>query len=667
MASPELKVKVRADLSDFDSKLKKVSSRLRETGDQVNAIGKSITMKLTAPIGLAGGASIKLASDLEESLNKVDVAFGDSASEVTKFANTTLKNFGIARGSALEMTALFGDMSTAMGFTQGEASQMSMQLTGLAGDLASFKNISVERAQTALAGVFTGETEALKGLGIIVTETALEQEAMNQGITKSVKEMTQQEKIALRLSAVMSQSANAQGDFARTSGGAANQMRIFQEGLKQIGEQIGAIILPSFTKLVTFANALISRFSALSEEVKTKIVVIGGLTASIGPALIAMGSLMKVAGNLRPAMGQAVKGLKALRKVAMTTVAPILLKVAALGALVLVAKTIYDTFEPLQTFFTKLFNNIRDKVLSFVDKFAKAFTFIRDKIAEIFPKLVEGAETQLERFNNATEGKAGEFKDNFIENIQGAVDGAQGLFGAFVDSIGGFMDQAQANADSAGPIEIDVKPKVSGEQPEQAITSETRDDFLAGGDFQTAGPVDVASQEDINQARALEDRMASIQMVTGMARQAFTQFGQAVANSLTQAIMQGEKFGDVLKNLLKQLASQALQKFLTIALTGGAGGFLGKIGGGIFGEGGGLFGKIGGALFGGAKMAEGGVVPRGFPNDTYPALLTSGEMVVPKPHALPSMSGAVEVFGEFRVRGSDLVTAISNTNNRTLR
>jgi len=206
----------------------------------------------------------------------------------------------------------------------------------------------------------------------------------------------------------------------------------------------------------------------------------------------------------------------------------------------------------------------------------------------------------------------------------------------------------------------------------------------------TAGPVRVATQEEINQANALADRMRTIEMLTGMARQAFMQFGQAVANSLTQAIMQGKKFGDVLKNLLKQLASQALQKFLTIALTGGAGGFLGKIGGGIFGKKGGLFGKIGGALFGGAKMATGGIVPSGFPNDTYPAfgakmatggivpsgfpndtypaLLTSGEMVVPKPHPLPNVTGgAVEVFGEFRVRGSDLVTAISNTNNRTLR
>jgi hypothetical protein len=162
-------------------------------------------------------------------------------------------------------------------------------------------------------------------------------------------------------------------------------------------------------------------------------------------------------------------------------------------------------------------------------------------------------------------------------------------------------------------------------------------------------------------------QMEALHEITGMASQAFKMFGEAVANSLTQAIMQGKKFGDVLKNLLKQLASQALQKFLTIALTGGAGGAIGGLFGGLFGGGGGLFGKIGGALFG-QKMATGGVVPAGFPNDTYPALLTSGEMVVPKPHPLPNMTGsAVEVFGEFRVRGSDLVTAISNTNNRTLR
>jgi len=189
-------------------------------------------------------------------------------------------------------------------------------------------------------------------------------------------------------------------------------------------------------------------------------------------------------------------------------------------------------------------------------------------------------------------------------------------------------------------------------------------DGTEGGD---APRFRAVQEDDVALVPQMTERMQALQQITGLARQAFMQFGQAVANSLTQAIMQGKKFGDVLKNLLRQLASQALQKFLTIALTGGAGGVLGKIGGGIFGKGGGLFGKIGGALFGGAKMATGGIVPAGFPNDTYPALLTSGEMVVPKPHALPSMGGAVEVFGEFRVRGSDLVTAISNTNNRTLR
>ena len=94
---------------------------------------------------MAGGAAIKLASDFEESLNKVDVAFGKSSAEVKNFAKTTLTQFGIAEGSALDMAALFGDMATSMGITRNEASLMSTSMVGLAGDLASFKNIGIDQ------------------------------------------------------------------------------------------------------------------------------------------------------------------------------------------------------------------------------------------------------------------------------------------------------------------------------------------------------------------------------------------------------------------------------------------------------------------------------------------------------------------------------------------
>lgn len=118
--------------------------------------GKTLTAGLTVPITALGTLAIKNASDLQETINKVDVAFGDNSDSVKEWGKTTIKQFGIAKGTALDMAALFGDMATGMGMNTTEASKLSTNLTGLAGDLASFKNISIDIAKTALAGVFTG-------------------------------------------------------------------------------------------------------------------------------------------------------------------------------------------------------------------------------------------------------------------------------------------------------------------------------------------------------------------------------------------------------------------------------------------------------------------------------------------------------------------------------
>jgi len=174
----------------------------------------------------------------------------------------------------------------------------SKSIVGLAGDLASFKNISIDIANTALTGIFTGETESIKKLGIVMTETNLEAFALSKGITKQFKDMSQAEKVALRYNYILSVTKNSQGDFIRTGGGAANQMRIFQESLKQVGQQLGAVILPAFTKLITFVNGAVKSFSGLSTETKTTIVAIAGIAAAIGPLLTVTGSLLTFIPNL---------------------------------------------------------------------------------------------------------------------------------------------------------------------------------------------------------------------------------------------------------------------------------------------------------------------------------------------------------------------------------
>jgi len=302
MIDQNLKVRITGDASNLVSALKQANTKVSAFGTAMKNAGRNLSLGLTLPLAVAGGAAIKFASDFQESMNKVDVAFGNSKQQVKDFAQTTLQQFGIAEGSALDMAALFGDMATSMGLTRPAAANMSTSLVGLAGDLASFKNIGIEQATTALAGVFTGETESLKKLGIVMTEANLKQFAMEQGISSNIKTMSQAEKVALRYKFIIAKTANAQGDFGRTSDGAANQMRIFQESMKELSAKFGQVILPMFTKLVAFANGLLQKFSELSPATKKIIIVIAGIAAALGPVLFILGTLV----TLAPAIGTAL-------------------------------------------------------------------------------------------------------------------------------------------------------------------------------------------------------------------------------------------------------------------------------------------------------------------------------------------------------------------------
>ena len=142
---------------------------LKQIGDVAEKVGKKLTTFVTLPILAAGAASVKLASDYGVSLNKVDVAFGESQDKVLEWSETTADSIGVASGAALDAVSVIGDMATSMGLASDQAADMGIQLVDRAGDLASFKNISIDIANTALKGVFTGETESLKALGVVMT------------------------------------------------------------------------------------------------------------------------------------------------------------------------------------------------------------------------------------------------------------------------------------------------------------------------------------------------------------------------------------------------------------------------------------------------------------------------------------------------------------------
>ena len=195
-------------------------------------------------LGAAGVASVKLASDLTEVQNVVDVTFGKNADTINTWAKNAATSFGISELQAKKFNGTMGAMLKSMGLSDDAVLDMSTSMTGLAGDFASFYNLPIEEAFQKIRSGISGETEPLKELGINMSVANLEAYALSQGIDKSYDSMTQAEQAALRYNFLMAASADAQGDFARTNDSLANQLRIAQLEVQNLGGAIGMSLLP---------------------------------------------------------------------------------------------------------------------------------------------------------------------------------------------------------------------------------------------------------------------------------------------------------------------------------------------------------------------------------------------------------------------------------------
>lgn len=216
-----------------------------------------------------GKQCLDLGSDLTEVQNVVDTAFGPKVSKkVDKFAQSAATSFGLSETMAKRYAGTFGAMATAFGFSQDQAADMSTQLTGLAGDVASFYNISQDEAYTKLKSVFTGETESLKDLGVVMTQTALDSYAMANGFGKTTAKMSEAEKVALRYKFVQDQLNIASGDFAKTSGSWANQVRILSLQFDSLKASIGQGLINLFTPIIQQVNALMKKMVGLASIFK---------------------------------------------------------------------------------------------------------------------------------------------------------------------------------------------------------------------------------------------------------------------------------------------------------------------------------------------------------------------------------------------------------------
>ena len=227
-----------------------------------------------------GKECVELGSDLAEVQNVVDVTFTTMSDKVNEFAKNAMTSAGLSETMAKRYVGTFGAMSKSFGFSEAQAYDMSTALTQLTGDVASFYNISQDLAYIKLKSVFTGETETLKDLGVVMSQSALDQYALANGYGKTTSAMTEQEKVALRLAFVQKQLSAASGDFIRTSDSWANQVRVMQLQLQSLKASVGQGLINIFTPVLKVINILLGKLATLANAFKSFTELITGKKSS---------------------------------------------------------------------------------------------------------------------------------------------------------------------------------------------------------------------------------------------------------------------------------------------------------------------------------------------------------------------------------------------------
>ncbi len=211
---------------------------------------------------------IEMGSNLEEVQNVVDVTFGAMTKDANAWAESAMTAFGMSEKVAKQYLGTTGAMSKAFGFSTQEALSQAKTLAGLAGDVASFYNLSTDEAYTKLKAVYTGETEGLKALGVVMTQSALDQFALAKGFSKTTAKMSEQEKVSLRLAFVTDKLSAASGDFVRTQDSWANQTRVLSLRFDALKATLGQGFINVLTPVVKWLNTLIEKLMLYAEVFK---------------------------------------------------------------------------------------------------------------------------------------------------------------------------------------------------------------------------------------------------------------------------------------------------------------------------------------------------------------------------------------------------------------
>ena len=275
----------REELARASAALDQLEDHTNKSTDAFSRLAKAIGLVMIARKALDTiKTGIDYASDLAEVQNVVDVTFGSATEAINSWSKECLAAYGMNEVSAKRYAGTLGAMLKSSGLAGDAIVDMSKDMVGLAGDMASFYNLDLETAFEKIRSGISGETEPLKQLGINMSVATLEAYALSQGITTAYNEMSQAEQVMLRYNYLMSTTADAQGDFARTQDSYANQTRLLSESWLEFTGIMAEQLLPVLTTIVSWLNNIVA---FLTENADMVSAVLVGLATTVGILAVA--------------------------------------------------------------------------------------------------------------------------------------------------------------------------------------------------------------------------------------------------------------------------------------------------------------------------------------------------------------------------------------------
>ena len=385
---------------------------------------------------IAGGfinSATDAASNLEETLSKTNVLFGESATEVVKFASSAAKNFGQSKQQALDAAATFATFGKAAGLAGDDLVGFSTDFVGLASDLASFNNTSPEQAINAIGSALRGEAEPLRAYGVLLDDASLRQAALELGIVSTTKNaLTPQQKVLAAQELIYKQTTAAQGDFGRTSDGLANSTRILEAEQADLNTNLGKTFLPVMKLVNDAMRVAVGVFTSLPGPIQQIIVVTGLAIAILGPFLLLINAIkgamvaLELATLAKSVATKVATAAQWLFNAAMSA-NPIGLVIIAIAAIIAIIVLLVKNWDTVTAVVGKVWNAIKnfasdawEALKGFGSKVSGFVSGIVDKFQELPGQMLAVGKNIVTGLWNGIQNMAGWLKDRvtgFFKNL----------------------------------------------------------------------------------------------------------------------------------------------------------------------------------------------------------------------------------------------------------